>query len=96
MLIRSQSKEVLIDITGKRLKIVHGKYAYHIETQDSISAVILGYYGTKEIAQQVLDGIEIAWSKWTPGSPAYHISEDNGVSDMSDVEKPKLYRKVKL
>ena len=63
MLIRTQNKATIIDITGK---------------------------------QQVLDSIEIAWSKWVPGcSPAYHMPEANGVSDMSDMEKAEAIQKSK-
>lgn len=94
MLIRTQNKEILIDISGKRLNIFKGDNYYGINTIEPLetnrtytTVVILGCYPTKEIAQQVLDSIEIAWSKWTPGSLAYHMPEANGVSDMSDVEK---------
>lgn len=96
MLIRTQSKATIIDVTGKRVKITatgDNRY-WEISTFEPLQ--VLGYYLTKEKAQQVLNEIEIAWSKWTPSSPAYHMPEANDVSDMSDMEKPKLYRKVKL
>lgn len=96
MLIRTQSKATIIDVTGKRVKITatgDNRY-WEISTFEPLQ--VLGYYPTKKMAQQVLDSIEIVWSKWTPGSPAYHMPDANGVSDMSDMEKPKLYRKVKL
>lgn len=102
MLIRTQDKEVLIDISGKRLNIFKGDNYYEINTIEPLetnltytTAVILGCYPTKEKAQQVLNEIEIAWSKWTPGSPAYHMPEANGVSDMSDVEKAEAIQKSK-
>lgn len=102
MLIRTQSKEVLIDISGKRLNIFKGDNYYGIniieplETNRTyITTVILGCYPTKEKAQQVLNEIEIAWSKWVPGSPAYHMPEANGVSDMSDMEKAEAIQKSK-
>lgn len=103
MLIRTQDKEVLIDISGKRLNIFKGDNYYEINTIESLetnctytTAVILGCYPTKEKAQQVLNEIEIAWSKWVPGcSPAYHMPEANGVSDMSDVEKAEAIQKSK-
>ena len=47
------------------------------------------------MAQQVLDSIEIAWSKWVPGSPAYHMPEANDVSDISDMEKAEAIQKSK-
>ena len=43
----------------------------------------------------MLNEIEIAWSKWVPGSPAYHMPEANGVSDMSDMEKAEAIQKSK-
>ena len=102
MLIRSQDKEVLIDISGKRLNIFKGDNYYEIDTIEPLETnrtyttiVILGRYPTKEIAQQVLNEIENAWSKWTPGSPAYHMPEDNGVADMSDMEKAEAIQKSK-
>ena len=62
MLIRSQSKATIIDITGKRVKITAtGDNQWKIGTYEPLQA--LGYYPTKEIAQQVLNEIEIAWSK---------------------------------
>lgn len=36
-----------------------------------------------------------AWSKWVPGSPAYHMPDANGVSDMSDMEKAEAIQKSK-
>lgn len=102
MLVRTQDKEVLIDISGKRLNIFKGDNYYEINIIEPLetnrtytTAVILGCYPTKEIAQQVLDSIEIAWSKWTPGSPAYHMPEANDVSDVSDVEKAEAIQKSK-
>lgn len=95
MLIRTQSKATIIDVTGKRVKITAtgDKRYWEISTFEPLQ--VLGYYLTKEIAQQVLDDIEIAWSKWTPGSPAYHMPEDNGVADMSDMEKAEAIQKSK-
>lgn len=92
MLIRTQSKATIIDITGKRVKITATAYnQWEISTFEPSQT--LGCYPTKKMAQQVLDSIEIAWSKWTPGSPAYHMPEANGVSDMSDVEKAEAIQK---
>lgn len=86
MLIRTQNKATIIDITGKRVKITATAYnQWGISTFEPSQT--LGYYPTKKMAQQVLDSIEIAWSKWTPGSPAYHMPEANDISDVSDVEK---------
>ena len=94
MLVRTQDKATIIDIAGKRVKITAIAYnQWKISTYKPLQT--LGYYPTKEIAQQVLDSIEIAWSKWTPGSPTYHMPEDNGVSDMSDVEKAEAIQKSK-
>ena len=102
MLIRTQDKEVLIDISGKRLNIFKGDNYCEINIIEPLetnctytTAVILGCYPTKEKAQQVLNEIEIAWSKWVPGSPTYHMPEANGVSDMSDVEKAEAIQKSK-
>lgn len=102
MLIRTQNKEILIDISGKRLNIFKGDNYYGINTIEPLetnrtytTVVILGCYPTKEKAQQVLNEIEIAWSKWTPGSPAYHMPEANDVSDVSDVEKAEAIQKSK-
>lgn len=95
MLIRTQNKATIIDITGKRVKITatgDNRY-WEISTFEPLQ--VLGYYLTKEKAQQVLNEIEIAWSKWTPGSPAYHMPDANGVSDMSDMEKAEAIQKSK-
>lgn len=59
MLIRTQSKATIIDIAGKRVKITAIAYnQWKISTYKLLQT--LGYYPTKEIAQQVLDSIEIA------------------------------------
>ena len=95
MLIRTQSKATIIDVTGKRVKITatgDNRY-WEISTFEPLQ--VLGYYLTKEKAQQVLNEIEIAWSKWTPNSPAYHMPEANDVSDMSDMEKAEAIQKSK-
>ena len=95
MLIRTQSKATIIDVTGKRVKITatgDNRY-WEISTFEPLQ--VLGYYLTQEKAQQVLNEIEIAWSKWTPGSPAYHMPEANDVSDMSDMEKAETIQKSK-
>lgn len=95
MLIRTQSKATIIDVTGKRVKITatgDNRY-WEISTFEPLQ--VLGYYPTKKMAQQVLDSIEIVWSKWTPGSPAYHMPDANGVSDMSDMEKAEAIQKSK-
>ena len=95
MLIRTQNKATIIDITGKRVKITatgDNRY-WEISTFEPLQ--LLGYYLTKEKAQQVLDSIEIAWSKWVPGSPVYHMPDANGVSDMSDMEKAEAIQKSK-
>ena len=94
MLVRTQDKATIIDIAGKRVKITAIAYnQWKISTYKPLQT--LGCYPTKEKAQQVLNEIEIAWSKWTPGSPAYHMPEANDVSDVSDVEKAEAIQKSK-
>lgn len=101
MLVRTQDKETLIDITGKRLNIFKNRDDYYeiniiepLETNITYTtAVPLGCYPTEEKAQQVLNDIEVAWSQWTPGSPAYYMPDENSVVDMSDVEIAKTMQK---
>lgn len=98
MLIRSQNKYSLIDVTDKRLEIAENNSKWYIIVREMAPdsnklALFLGCYPTEEKALQVLNDIEIAWSKWTPSSPAYHMPDENGVIDISDVEKAEAMQK---